>query len=145
MKSDGLCVGLDISETACQLAQSKFSKYEFKTINLIKNDPEFSTTKNSDRTLWAIRGTLWYLVEKLPLVVSNLSKLVKENDFLLVVQNFPPVESNFFGKNIMPDYHSLIDHFSNEFNLERHIWYTDYSKNTNDNWFIGLFTLKEDV
>jgi len=63
-------------------------------------------------------------------------------DRLLVVQNFPPLESGFIGKDTMPDHRSLIAHFSSSFQLERHIWYEDRLRSANDNWFIGLFKIK---
>jgi len=90
-----------------------------------------------------IRGTLWYVVSKLELVVENIRQLMQNGDQLLVVQNFPPLESNFIGKDLMPDHHSLIVHFSSSFKLERHLWYMDSSKTKNDNWFIDLFRLKD--
>jgi hypothetical protein len=59
---------------------------------------------------------------------------------LLVVQNFPPLDKPFVGKDVIPDHRAIIEHFSSCFELKRHIWYEDRLRVANDNWFIGLFT-----
>ena len=63
-------------------------------------------------------------------------------DQLLVVQNFPPLDSSFIGKDVIPNHHALIEHFSGLFVLVRHLWYEDTLKVANDNWFIGCFSLR---
>jgi hypothetical protein len=59
---------------------------------------------------------------------------------LLVDQNFPPLDSNFIGKQVIPDERALIGHFSRRFRLVRSVWYRDTVATANDNWFIGLFS-----
>lgn len=90
-----------------------------------------------------IRGTLWYVFPKIENVVSNIRKMMSTNSSLLVVQNFPPLDKPFIGKDIIPDHLALISHFSQHFVLDRHIWYEDKSRFANDNWFIGLFSTKD--
>lgn len=68
---------------------------------------------------------------------------MNEGDKLLVVQNFPPIKSEFIGKDVIPNHFALIKHFERMFSLVRHIWYEDALKSTNDNWFIGFFSTKE--
>ena len=75
-------------------------------------------------------------------VITNISSMTNSGDILLVVQNFPPLSSSFISKDVIPNHASLILHFSNHFNLNRHIWYEDTYKCVNDNWFIGLFSPK---
>lgn len=64
-------------------------------------------------------------------------------DNLLVIQNFPPLTGPFIGKDVIPNHHALISHFSVDFLPVRHIWYEDTLKSANDNWFIGLFSIKD--
>ena len=63
------------------------------------------------------------------------------DDKLLLVQNFPPLDSSFIGKEIIPNPEALIKHLAVFFVPIRHIWYVDTHKAGNDNWFIGLFSL----
>jgi hypothetical protein len=63
---------------------------------------------------------------------------------LLVVQNFPPLASSFIGKDVLPNHHALMSHFSLAFLPVRHIWYEDSIKSANDNWFIGLFDTRNE-
>lgn len=35
-----------------------------------------------------------------------------DGDKLLVVQNFPPLAGPFIGKDVIPNHHALIKHFS---------------------------------
>lgn len=138
LASGGIAYGFDISETACQQAKSIFPQYRFDSLDLLSTDlahPD-QLSEALSPSLFMIRGTLWYLVSDLPLVIYNIRKMMKSNDYLLVVQNFPPLESEFVGKKEMSDYKALIGYFSSQFKLERHVWYVDASKNVNDNWFI---------
>ena len=89
-----------------------------------------------------IRGTLWYVFPKLATVIENIVNRMCYQDSLLVVQNFPPLHNAFVGKDVLPDHYSLIGRFSSHFQVDRHIWYENRMKATNDNWFIGLFSLK---
>ena len=90
-----------------------------------------------------LRGTLWYVVPKLEVVIENIHALMRSTDKFLVVQNFPPLGSSFIGKDVLPDHHALIKHMSRYFIPIRHIWYEDTLKTANDNWFIGLFSNKD--
>ena len=90
-----------------------------------------------------IRGTLWYVFPKLATVIENIANRMCYPDRLLVVQNFPPLHNAFIGKDVLPDHFALLRHFSSYFDVDRHIWYEDRTKVANDNWFIGLFSIKE--
>lgn len=90
-----------------------------------------------------IRGTLWYVFPKLADVIDNIRTLMTGSDRLLVVQNFQPLENSFIGKDVIPNHLALIDHFSRLFALDRHLWYEDRFRSANDNWFIGLFSIKD--
>lgn len=137
--------GYDVSPTACTQAQALFPRFTFRPVDLTKV-PTTSGNEHAGenaRRLFAIRGTLWYVFPHLGTVVDHLRSFMAGGDRLLVVQNFPPLNTSFIGKDVLPNHHALIEHFSSHFSLVRHIWYEDTIKSTNDNWFIGLFSLRE--
>ena len=88
-----------------------------------------------------IRGTLWYVFPELTTVIENLASSMTPRDELLVVQNLPPLNEGFIGKEVLPNYHSLINKFSRRFLCVKHLWYESKLQNTNDNWFVGIFVL----
>ncbi len=140
------CFGYDISETACMKARQawpdfKFSQFDLTSPTALKQDAATRTTET--KRLFIIRGTLWYVFPKLDTVIGAIRGLMDDGDRLLVVQNFPPLGSTFIGKEVIPDHLSLINHFSSAFLLTRHLWYEDTLKSANDNWFIGLFSVKD--
>jgi hypothetical protein len=147
LKPKGRAYGYDISETACNLARRTFPQGEFSVIDLTKqiekSAPQAITNKDQASRLFMIRGTLWYVFPKLATVIDNIRKMMSGHDRLLVVQNFPPLQDSFIGKDVISNHHDLIDHFSCHFNVERHLWYEDRLNCTNDNWFIGVFTLSK--
>ena len=89
-----------------------------------------------------IRGTLWYVFPKLATAIENIRNRMVGSDRLLVVQNFPPLQNSFINKYVLSNHLALIDHFSQHFAIDRHIWYEDRLRAANDNWFIGLFTIR---
>jgi len=74
--------------------------------------------------------------------VKTIRNLMSPGDKLLVVQNFPPLAGSFIGKEVIPNHTVLIEHFAGAFLPVRHVWYEDTLKTANDNWFIGLFSLR---
>ena len=140
------CFGYDISATACAKAKQQFPEFEFAQLDLtLASQPQSSilNPQSSIRRLFMIRGTLWYVFPKLDVVVATIRGLMTEGDKLLVVQNFPPLTTQFIGKEVIPNYEALINHFSSTLVSVRHIWYEDKLKAVNDNWFIGLFSIKD--
>jgi len=139
--------GYDISPTACEQAQIQFSHSKFFVLDLTERtaNNEKRKTKNEKQParLFMIRGTLWYVFPKLAIVIENIRNRMAGSDRLLVVQNFPPLQNSFIGKDVLPNHFALIDHFSRHFAIERHIWYEDRLRAANDNWFIGMFSLKD--
>jgi hypothetical protein len=89
-----------------------------------------------------ISDTLWYVFPKMAILIENIRNRMVGNDRLLVVQNFPPLQNSFIGKAVLPNHFALIDHFSQHFAIDRHIWFEDSLRVTNDNWFIGFFTIR---
>jgi SAM-dependent methyltransferase len=141
----GESFGYDISETACKKAALNFPRSKFSVLDLTEPMVEMpSGMQVADANpvrLFIVRGTLWYVYPKLSVVVENIKTMMARGDKLLVVQNFPPLDEPFIGKDVIPDHSALINHFSRCFTLHRHIWYEDSLGTSNDNWFIGIFSL----
>ncbi len=95
--------------------------------------------ERESKSLFVIRGTLWYVFPKIENVVENIAAIMNESGLLLIVQNFPPLDSNFVGKDILPNYKAIEARFQRHFEVIRSIWYQDLLRNKNDNWYIGLF------
>lgn len=143
----GSTYGFDISETACKLAEKTFPNGKYSVLDITEPMTENrlgSTIQTHGpkypNSLFMLRGTLWYLYPKLTSVVDNIDKMMQQGDKLLVVQNFPPLDRPFIGKEILPNYEALINFFERRFSLEQHIWYENKQETSNDNWFIGLFS-----
>ncbi len=145
LEANGKSYGYDVSVTACEKAASFFPRSSFSVLDLTQRVTveEQGTIKNEQPTrLFMVRGTLWYVFPKLATVIENIASRMRYPDRLLVVKNFPPLENTFIGKDVLPDHFALVRHFSPHFVVDRHIWYEDRMKAANDNWFIGLFSLK---
>lgn len=145
LEPDGMSFGYDISETACGKAAKNFPDSQFSVLDLTKPGAAGvvadSNTPQPSR-LFMIRGTLWYVFPNLATVIENIKSMLTSTDRLLVVQNFPPLDSQFIGKDVIPDHFALIEHFAPHFALDRHIWYEDRFGTANDNWFVGIFSLR---
>ncbi|MGD9622973.1 MAG: trans-aconitate 2-methyltransferase [Mycolicibacterium sp.] len=137
--------GYDISATACKRAAESFPGNHFSVLDLTKeitdSNAHIRTARQLPSRLFMIRGTLWYVFPALAEVISNIARLMTGSDKLLVVQNFPPLDSQFIGKEAIPNQLALIEHFSCRFVLDSHIWYEKRLGSSNDNWFIGIFRL----
>lgn len=55
-----------------------------------------------------------------------------------VLQNFPPLCSNFVGKDIIPEPRTILDLFCNFFKPLKTVWLEDKMSDGNDNWFITI-------
>jgi len=65
--------------------------------------------------------------------------MVKINsDDYHVSQNFPPLCSNFVGKDIIPEPRIILDLFCNFFKPLKTVWLEDKMSDGNDNWFITI-------
>ena len=135
--------GSDISPTACTKASALFPHARFFVDDLTRvSQGRTGRPAPSGRGLASIRGTLWYVFPHLEEVVRNLAERLGSADVLLVSQNFPPLDSNFIGKDVIPDPASLLRRFSAHLRCRRWLWYEDREAGKNDNWFIGLFAAK---
>ena len=153
LATNGKSYGYDVSATACGKAASLFPHASFSVLDLTQRttNKEQRTTNNEQRTtnneqptrLFMIRATMWYVFPKLTTVIENIHNRMRYSDRLLVVQNFPPLHTSFIGKDVIPDHFALLEYFSSYFVVDRHIWFEDLMRVANDNWFIGLFSLKD--
>ncbi len=113
---------------------------------MVNSPDQFKVDEIPEGTLHVIRGTLWYVFEKMPVVVNNIFANVKPQDGLLMVQNFPDLNSNFVGKNIIPNPTVLVNHFiSDSVTLGSSIWHEKFEQNSNDSWFIGYCKQKSAI
>lgn len=147
LAAGGRAHGFDISQTACKKAASLFPNFLFSVLDISREIPEnhfLHTEKRSlgQRNLWVMRGTLWYVVEQIETVLQNFSRLMCDEDRLLIVQNFPPSDGEFVGKNIIPNHVALLNVMCDKFCLQRSFWYEDRLKLVNDNWFSGIFSAR---
>lgn len=134
--------GYDISGTACAKASLAFPELKFETLDLTSDAAERLPSADGGavaRRLFVIRATLWYVFPKIARVVQLIRSCMSTGDRLLVVQNFPPLDRPFVGKEVIPNHRALMDHFVAAFVCVRHLWYEETVKNANDNWFIGVF------
>lgn len=137
-------VGYDVSPTCCEKAKKIFPDVEFHVLDLMKDSKQTGKKKKSkEKRLFVIRGTLWYVFPKMSNVVKNIKELTNKDDFLLISQNFPPLRSDFVGKEVIANSADIVKWFSDNFSPARTIWLEDWFSGGNDNWFIGLFTRSE--
>lgn len=133
-------IGYDISKNCCSLPKGLFPEVDFRRLNLM--DPHINSDicvfSDYNKKIFTMRATLWYVCPSLPNVISNLSQIIKTNELLLISQNFPPLNSNFFGRDIISSPESLINHFKPNFTPIKWLWLEDHILRSNDNWFIAL-------
>lgn len=136
-KNNCSCFGYDLSPTCIAQAETIFSDYMFSENNLITN---FTLKgKKEKQKLVSLRGTIWYIVDYLDIVINNINNAIACNDFLLINQNFPPEVSNYYGKGKLPNSGILEDCLNKKFKVVFSVFFVNHTRNTNDNWYIGLF------
>lgn len=132
--------GYDISKTCCDKAKALFPESTFQTFNLTDHTCPQVSIKYKSR-LFSIRGTLWYVFPKIDNVINNINNMTTTNDLLLISQNFPPLNSNFVGKEVIPNPEAIINLF-NKFAPIKTIFLEDKVSQNNNNWFTGIFLRK---
>lgn len=129
--------GLDISQTACSQAKTLSPSADFQQADLIRN-VEGITIPNGNRRLFLMRGTLWYVCHKMDHLIENIGSLTTPGDYFLLTQNFPPLDSNFVGKEVLPTPDVIPEMFHNNFKEIRTLWLNEKSSDKNDNWYFAL-------
>ena len=130
----GTAVGCDVSATACAKARSVFPGLYFLERDLMSNS---FIPLPSDLVM--IRGVFWYITPNLPTAVVNIEKCCPPGSILMVAQNFPPLDSQFVGKDKLPNPEALHSLFKKNFQTIKTIWLVSGDSNGNDNWFFGIF------
>ena len=138
--------GYDISQTACNRGKEIFPQINFHKINLMEDSGSFSTHNVSIRTdrkcLFMLRGVLWYVFPEIENVVRNISSIVNLGDYFLISQNFPPLDSEFVGKEVIPEPKAILDLFGDYFKPLKTLWYEDKLSEGNENWFVMVMKRK---
>ncbi|MCK4532343.1 class I SAM-dependent methyltransferase [bacterium] len=141
-QKDGSVLGVDLSPTAVNRAKQLFSHTDFEVMDITR-DLYAQNWKGRKYHLVIVRGLFWYVFSKIDRVCQNIIELIDKNGYLLIQQNFPPLDSNFVGKEILPKPESLLSYFKSDV-TELIINYLEDSKQnqTNNNW-IYMFGLKK--
>jgi SAM-dependent methyltransferase len=108
------CIGFDISPTAVTKAGVAFPKITFKTldIQLPLENPKLLFTPAD---LVVMRACFWYVFKNVNQVVDNLYEMTAVGGKLVVSQNFPPLNTNFVGKGVIPNPKTLIQYIQRRF------------------------------
>jgi SAM-dependent methyltransferase len=128
-------VGFDISPEAVRRATQLFPRLRFEVLDLTMR----GVARGRQFDLVAIRGCFWYLFPAMQTVVENLTAFVAPGGHLFVAQNFPPLDSDFVGKDVIPTPQSLIDRFTSAFEIVSSVsCETRESAGGNDDWILFL-------
>ncbi len=138
--------GFDVSQTAIKRAKEIFPDFNFKVIDVTESHKTFKTKVSKGqnitrhRRLTAIRGIFWYVFPHMDNVIRNISYLVDKEQYLLISQNFPPLDAEFIGENVVPNPDKLLNYFTHNFIPVVTNWLEDKQSkdNDNDNWFTTL-------
>lgn len=132
--------GTDISASACKQATTRFPAASF-FVDDLKRPGKTAYGADVNRPLYVLRGTLWCLYPEIKEAIDHLPSRVGPNGMLYVAQNFPPLDSQFVGKEIMPTPQVLAGMLDRQFKCKRSLWFENRDSRGNDNWFCGIFTL----
>lgn len=137
--NDSALYGYDVSKTACVKGSSIFPDIVFHQFDLMGDyTKDEKRREEKSNALFILRGTLWYVFPKINNVVRNINSIVNRGDYFLVSQNFPPLSSNFVGKDVIPNPQAIHDLFSSFFKPLKTIWLEDKISDGNDNWSITI-------
>ncbi len=104
--------GIDVSPTAIQKLKACFPHIEARVADITERQgdrPLFPGS--SDFDLVVCRGLFWYVFPRMREVVANVTAWVKDRGCLLIHQNFPDLEGNFVGKDVIPTPARLAEFF----------------------------------
>lgn len=139
-------IAYDVSKTCCEKGKHLFPHINFINYDLMLDGcgkQNLLCDNISKKNLFVLRGTLWYVYPAITQVVANIGKEVNNNDLLLISQNFPPLSSDFCGKEIIPNHEAIISYFNPFFEPLKTIIYEENKSSGNDNWFIGIFVRRD--
>jgi len=132
-------LGTDISKTAVTEAGKKFPRIAFKVHDLTVPVAE-SSLAGEEFDFVVLRGCIWYLFPQMERVVENIAALTAPGGNLFVSQNFPPLDAQFCGKEVVPSPEALQRYFNGDFKIVASTIFNDRSsQGGNDLWcmFVG--------
>lgn len=131
--------GVDISKTVVQKAAALFPRIKLGVYDLMQTKP-IDIFEVPDFNLVVIRGTFWYVFQEMGRVVNYLCDSVTPGGDLLIQQNFPDLDSDFIGKNTIPNPQTLQNYFNKRLFLEVENVHQEYrTQGGNDLWVTYLF------
>jgi len=119
----GSVLGLDISETGISKAKNLYNNVEFDTCDILKGiDFRKNHMKNEIKEkeyfdLIVLIGTLWYVVKEIDFVFSDIKDHLHPGGEFFLSLPFPPLSEKYYGKDIIPDQHSLEEYVRKYFKL----------------------------
>ena len=126
--------GSDVSATAISKASELFPEIGFGVCDIKQ---PLAAVGAYD--LVVVRGSFWYLFDEMETVVANLCSLVRPGGLILVAQNFPPLDSCFVGKDVLPSPDALVERFFPAFATVVDCRFDDRTRfGGNDNWVLFL-------
>lgn len=129
----GAVHGVDVAPAAVAQARALHPGIGFEVLDI--GDAGVALPGSYD--LVTIRGCFWYLFPRLEAVVDNLHRACAPGGVLLVAQNFPPRESQFVGKDVLPDPDALAARFAGRFTTLVRTWLQNVTAaGGNDDWLL---------
>jgi SAM-dependent methyltransferase len=130
--------GVDVSPTAVEKAGRMFPQLRFSVLDITQPLAGGAWAKRKFE-LVVIRGCLWYLFQSLDVVIDNLHQLTAAGGAMFVAQNFPPLDSSFVGKDVLPNPASLVARLERRFEIETTNELKDLRPGRkNDHWIMIL-------
>jgi len=105
--------GFDISQTAIDKARVLFPKINFQTVDMIKDNLD-KFQDNFD--FLYIKDVLWYIIDSIDTFKNNIDKILSKNGYIYIMNALPDLEK-FYGQEIFPNTFSIIDYFSQYFDV----------------------------
>ncbi|MFB0584303.1 class I SAM-dependent methyltransferase [Aeromonas salmonicida] len=128
--------GMDISEVAIENARHKFTNLTFIQADI--SDLTISNLPQSTYDIIVLNQLLWYILEPLPIVLSNIFLLLKDNGHLIISNAFAREQN--YGVHIIDHFHGAAAYFSHlkNFKLLHAAFYNDGEEHDD-----GHFLLKK--
>jgi SAM-dependent methyltransferase len=141
-------IGYDVSSTALKKAGHLFPDLQFECIDFTLPPDDFKKKisekreRKKGKSLTAVRGFFWYVFPHMDNIVENISFIVDKGQHLLISQNFPPIDSDFIGKEVIPNPDKFMEYFTPHFMPVITNWLQEKQSKGNDNWFTALMLKK---
>lgn len=133
-KNQNEVVGVDISPTAIFKARKLFPNLRFEVLDITKSLYEQGWGRKGYGLVFT-RGIFWYVFPRIKRVCDNFVRLMSKKGYILVYQNFPPLDTNFVGKGVLPNPEVLISYFRPSIREIVINYFEDKKGNpSNDNW-----------